>query len=97
MVEKINFGKGRKRISSTAPHFKQCMTKAGLGFSGEDKMKELITIDDRVYNGANWVRVDLHLYSPHLESSTLSAGADLHTSRGCEKLTEECIKYGGVR
>lgn len=55
-------------------------------------MKELITTNDKNYNGANWMKVDLHLHSPGTESFTLPPGFDLSSDDKCEKLAEEYIK-----
>ncbi len=55
-------------------------------------MKELITMNDKSYNGANWVKTDLHLHSPGVESLTLPPGINLDSNNECEKLVEEYIK-----
>ncbi|MGD2247150.1 MAG: hypothetical protein PVF58_02005 [Candidatus Methanofastidiosia archaeon] len=55
-------------------------------------MKELIIMNEKGYNGANWIRVDLHLHSPGVESFTLPYSVDLDSDRACEKLVEEYIK-----
>jgi len=55
-------------------------------------MKRLNTINDTNYNGANWMKVDLHLHSPGVESFTLPSGFDLSSDDKCEKLAEEYIK-----
>jgi len=52
-------------------------------------MKELITTNEKNYNGANWMKVDLHLHSPGIESFTLPSGFDLSSDDKCEKLAEE--------
>lgn len=58
-------------------------------------MKGLITMNEKNYNGANWVRVDLHLHSPGAESFTLPPGFDLASDGECEKLVEEYVKKMG--
>jgi len=55
-------------------------------------MKELNTINDTNYNGANWMKVDLHLHSPGVESFTLPSGFDLSSDDKREKLAKEYIK-----
>ena len=55
-------------------------------------MKELISMNDKSYNGANLVKTDLHLHSPGVESFTLPAGIDLASNDECEKLVEEYIE-----
>ena len=55
-------------------------------------MRELITMNDKSYNGANWMKVDLHLHSPGVESFTLPSGFDLDSNNECEKLVGEYIK-----
>lgn len=55
-------------------------------------MKKLITMNDKGYNGANWMKVDLHLHSPGVESFTLPPGVNLDSNNECEKLAEEYIK-----
>jgi len=55
-------------------------------------MKKLITMNDKGYNGANWMKVDLHLHSPGVESLTLPPGVNLDSNNECEKLVEEYIK-----
>lgn len=49
-------------------------------------------MEAKSYNGANWVRVDLHLHSPNVESFTLPPGFALDSSSAREKLAEEYIK-----
>ncbi|MDI6704168.1 MAG: hypothetical protein QME40_05830 [bacterium] len=58
-------------------------------------MKGLITMNEKNYNGANWVRVDLHLHSPAVESFTLPPGIDLDSNNECERLVEEYVKKMG--
>ncbi|MEA1965246.1 MAG: hypothetical protein U9O41_09045, partial [Candidatus Aerophobetes bacterium] len=58
-------------------------------------MKKLNTTNDKGYNGANWVRVDLHLHSPGVESFTLPPGIDLASDNDCERLIEEYVKKMG--
>lgn len=55
-------------------------------------MKELITTNEKNYNGANWMKVDLHLHSPGTESFTLTSGFDLSSDDRREELAEEYIK-----
>ena len=55
-------------------------------------MKNLITMNDKSYNGANWVKTDLHLHSPGVESFKLPSGIDLDSNNDCERLAEEYIK-----
>jgi len=55
-------------------------------------MKALITRNDKGYNGANWMKVDLHLHSPGVESFTLPDGVNLNLQQDCEGLGEEYIK-----
>jgi len=55
-------------------------------------MKELMTMNEKNYNGANWMKVDLHLHSPGVESFTLPSGFDLDSNDACKKLVEEYIK-----
>ena len=55
-------------------------------------MKEPNTINDNGYNGAKWVRVDLHLHSPSVESFRLPNGTDLGSNKKCEELAEEYAK-----
>ena len=55
-------------------------------------MKELITTNEKNYNGANWMKVDLHLHSPGIESFTLTSGFDLSSDDRREELAEEYIK-----
>ena len=58
-------------------------------------MKELITMNEKNYNGADWVRVDLHLHSPGVESFTLPPGIDLASDNERERLVEEYVKKMG--
>jgi hypothetical protein len=55
-------------------------------------MKGIITMNQKNYNGANWVRVDLHLHSPGVESFKLPPGFDLDSNEACEKLAEEYVQ-----
>ena len=55
-------------------------------------MKELMTMNEKNYNGANWMKVDLHLHSPGVESFTLPSGFDLDSNDARKKLVEEYIK-----
>jgi len=55
-------------------------------------MKELITMNDKSYNGANWVKTDLHLHSPGVESFKLPPGINLNSNDAYKKLVEEYIK-----
>lgn len=58
-------------------------------------MTELIAMNDKNYNGANWLKVDLHLHSPGVESFTLASGLNLGSNNEREKLAEEYIKKMG--
>jgi len=49
-------------------------------------------MDDKDYIGAEWVRVDLHLHSPGVESFTLPSGINLSSDEDREKLVEEYVK-----
>ena len=49
-------------------------------------------MNEKSYNGANWVRVDLHLHSPYVESFKLPAGFDLNSSDARKNLAEEYVK-----
>ncbi|MBT9145646.1 MAG: hypothetical protein DDT42_01521 [candidate division WS2 bacterium] len=58
-------------------------------------MKELIAMNDKGYNGANWMKVDLHLHSPGVESFTLPPGLNLNSNDAYKKLAEKYIKKMG--
>jgi len=58
-------------------------------------MKKLNTTNDKGYKGANWMKVDLHLHSPGVESFTLPPGFDLDPNDARKKLVEEYIKKVG--
>jgi DNA repair ATPase RecN len=49
-------------------------------------------MNEKSYNGANWVRIDLHLHSPYVESFKLPAGFDLNSSDARKNLAEEYVK-----
>ncbi|MBW2105754.1 MAG: hypothetical protein JRI26_06975, partial [Deltaproteobacteria bacterium] len=58
-------------------------------------MTELIDMDYKDYTGANWLKADLHLHSPGVESFTLASGLNLGSNNEREKLAEEYIKKMG--
>ena len=49
-------------------------------------------MDYKDYIGAEWVRVDLHLHSPGVESFTLPSGINLSSDEDREKLVREYVK-----
>jgi DNA repair ATPase RecN len=55
-------------------------------------MTELIGMDYKDYTGARWLKVDLHLHSPGVESFKLPLGIDLDSNNDCENLAKEYIK-----
>lgn len=56
------------------------------------KMKGITRVNEKNYNGANWVRVDLHLHSPNVDSFRLPAGFDLNSDSTRRKLANEYVK-----
>jgi DNA repair ATPase RecN len=49
-------------------------------------------MEDDKYVGAEWVRVDLHLHSPGVESFTLPAGANVDAIDGRERFVKEYVE-----
>lgn len=49
-------------------------------------------MDNKDYIGAEWVRVDLHLHSPGVESFTLPPGINLSSDEDMKKLVREYVK-----
>ncbi len=43
-------------------------------------------MDKKDYNDANWVKVDLHLHSPKVDSFSLLSGIDLNSSTCLDKM-----------
>jgi len=55
-------------------------------------MRELTGMDDKDYTGAKWLKVDLHLHSPGVESFKLPSGIDIGSNNECQNLIKEYIK-----
>ena len=63
-----------------------------IRFLGEKEMEKSVVLNNESYNGANWIRVDLHLHSPGVGSFRLLNGVDLNSKEKCEELADEYVK-----
>ncbi|MDP2754344.1 MAG: AAA family ATPase [Nitrospirota bacterium] len=55
-------------------------------------MKKVIIMNSRNYNGANWVRIDLHLHTPGVKSFDLPSGINIESGEDKEKIAKQYVK-----
>lgn len=64
-----------------------------MEFKIKNKIEEMkMTGEDSFFtNGANWVRVDFHLHSPHVHSFTLPSGINMDSPEGRAQIAREYV------
>ncbi len=55
-------------------------------------MKKVIIMNSRNCNGANWVRIDLHLHTPGVKSFDSPSGINIESGEDKEKIVKQYVK-----